>query len=240
MPGASSRHVSQKGDQNQNIRGFSPFTTDRKLTRAPVAASNNSMSGTSSEIAVAGDGAVVVVAGASVVVTKASVVVVVAGAAVVVTGGAVVAVVVVVAATVVVVEGAVVAADTSEVAAIVVVVVAGVVDVVSGPVVPDVVAAVSDVVATVGAVSGAAPGLSGAGPVSMVVPATVVEVVVAEPVVSPPHDVTTAPSSTMAKTDGISRKSAPGTWGVKAVPGYPASYEWWTTRFRGRGNRAST
>ena len=113
MPGASSRHVSQKGDQNQNIRGFSPLTTDRRLTSSPVAASNISMSGTSSEIAVAGGGAVVVVAGIAVVVTATSVVVVVSAATVVVVE-VVVVVVVVAGGAVVVVEGSVVAAVSSE------------------------------------------------------------------------------------------------------------------------------
>ena len=67
MAGASSRHVSQKGDQNQNISGFSPFTTDRRLTVAPVAASNMTTSGTSSEISKAMGASVVVVTGGSVV-----------------------------------------------------------------------------------------------------------------------------------------------------------------------------
>ena len=124
MAGASARHVSQKGDQNQNIKGLSPLTTDRRLTSAPVAASNISMSGTSSEISVVVVAAVVVVAGTSVVVT----------------GGSVVVVVVVSAAAVVVVDGSVVAAVSTEVAAVVVdEVVADVVEVASGPVVPVVV-----------------------------------------------------------------------------------------------------
>ena len=67
MAGASSRHVSQKGDQNQNRSGFSPFTTDRRFTVAPVAASNMTTSGTSSEISKAVGASVVVVAGGSVV-----------------------------------------------------------------------------------------------------------------------------------------------------------------------------
>ena len=85
MAGASSRHVSQKGDQNQNRSGFSPFTTARRFTVAPVAASNMTTSGTSSEISkamgasVVVGAAVVVVAGASVVVVGASVVSVVVG-----------------------------------------------------------------------------------------------------------------------------------------------------------------
>ena len=81
MAGASSRHVSQKGDQNQNRSGFSPFTTDRRLTNAPVAASNMSTSGTSSEISKAMDASVVVGAGGSVVavVVSAWVVLVVVG-----------------------------------------------------------------------------------------------------------------------------------------------------------------
>ena len=78
MAGASSRHVSQKGDQNQNRSGFSPFTTDRRLTNAPVAASNMTTSGTSSEISKA-MGASVVVGAAVVVVVGASVVSVVVG-----------------------------------------------------------------------------------------------------------------------------------------------------------------
>ena len=81
MAGASSWHVSQNGDQNQNISGFSPFTTDRRLTVAPVAASNMAMSGTSSEMSKAMGASVVVVAGGSVVAVAvcAAVVSVVAG-----------------------------------------------------------------------------------------------------------------------------------------------------------------
>ena len=100
MAGASSWQVAQKGDQNQNSKGFSPFTTDRRLTVSPVAASNISMSGTSSEISTVVGASVVVVVGAwvvEVVVVDASVVVVV---------GAWVVEVVVVDASVVVVVGA--------------------------------------------------------------------------------------------------------------------------------------
>ena len=107
--------------------------TDRRLTNSPVAASNISRSGTSSEISVAvGAAVVVVVAGTSVVVVVDGSVVVVVGAAVVVVGASVV--VVVSAAKVVVVDGSVGAAVSSE--AMVDEVVAGVVGVVSGSVAP--------------------------------------------------------------------------------------------------------
>ena len=238
MPGASSRHVSQNGDQNQNIKGFSPLTTDRRLTSSPVAASNIWMSGTSSEIAVAGGGAVVVVAGIAVVVTGTSVVVV-AGAAVVVTGGAVVVVVVVSAAAVVVVDGSVVATVSSTgTAVVVVVVVAAVEEVVTGSVAPVVVVAdVPEVLATVATVSVAVvAGLSGAGVLSMAAPVSGGGGVVAGPVVLPPHDMTAPASSATAMTEGMNRKSAPRIWGISAGPGYRQQ----TTRFRDVRNRAST
>ena len=120
MAGASCRQVSQKGDQNQNIRGFSPFTTDRRLTSSPVAASNIWMSGTSSEISTAVGAPVVVVAGGSVVavVVAARVVSVVVGAVLV----AVVSSVGVVSATLVSVVGRVVSVVGWVVSAVVVVV----------------------------------------------------------------------------------------------------------------------
>jgi hypothetical protein len=223
MPGASSRHVSQNGDQNQNIKGFSPLTTDRRLTNSPVAASNISMSGTSSEIATVGAAAVVVVAGTSVVVVDASVVVVVAGASVVVVvgdgsvvvvvGASVVVVVVVSTAAVVVVAGSVVVAVASEVtAAAVDEVVAEVVDVGSGS------AAASEVVV---------PGGWEVLPTVASVRATVVVGLsvgglVAVPVASPPQAMTAPATSAIAMTDGISRKSVPVRGGAVSVPGYRA------------------
>ncbi|WP_420612121.1 hypothetical protein [Candidatus Spongiisocius sp.] len=201
MAGASSRHVSQNGDQNQNIKGFSPLTTDRRLTRSPVAASNISMSGTSPEIATV----VVVVAGASVVVVvgDASVVVVVAGASVVVVVGASVVVVVAVsAAAVVVVDGSVVAGVSSEVtSAAVDEVVAEVVEAVSGSV------AASEVVVVVPG------GWEVLRTVASVRPTVVVGLsvggLVAVPVASPPQAMTAPATSAIAMTDGISRKSVP-------------------------------
>ena len=203
MPGASSRHVSQKGDQNQNIKGFSPLTTDRRLTSSPVAASNISRSGTSSEISTAVGGTVVVVAGTSVVmVTDAVVVVVVSAMAVVVVAGA--SVVVVSAATVVVVDGSVVAAVSSEAAAAAVdEVVAEVVGVVSGSMAPGEVVVVTggwEVLPTVASV-----------PVTVVVGLSVAGLV-AVSVASPPQAMTVPATSAIAMTDGISRKSVPGTW----------------------------
>lgn len=210
MAGASSRHVSQNGDQNQNINGFSPLTTDRRLTRSPVAASNISMSGTSSEIATVGAAVVVVVAATSVVVVvDTSVVVVVAGASVVVVGdgsvvvvvgASVVVVVAVSAAAVVVVDGSVVAAVAFEVtAAAVDEVVAEVMDVVSGSV------AASEVVVPGG--WEVLPTVASVRP-TVVVGLSVVGLV-AVPGASPPQAMTAPATSAIAMTDGISRKSVP-------------------------------
>lgn len=63
------------------MSGFSPLTTDRRLTRSPVAVSYILMSGTSSEISTAVGACVVVVVGASVVVVVGAWVVVVSAAA---------------------------------------------------------------------------------------------------------------------------------------------------------------
>ena len=221
MAGASSLHVSQKGDQNQNMSGFSPFTTDRRLTSCPVAVSNMAMSGTSSEISKA------------------------VGAWVVVGGGSVVAVVVVCAAVASVVLGTVsVPADSSagavsaalvSVGAVLVSVVARVAsDVVEVVAVPAVSSTAVDVVASAAVVSVVSPDASSdtgavtAAPGWVVDAAAVAAVSVATPVgggavvaevgVSgssmptgpspPPHAAITRAVDTTAMTEPTDRRSS--------------------------------